>query len=140
MTTTVKIEKSCDVRLDGVVKSLQAGARLNLPNDKAQRLINAGFAKEEPGFSHQEALEHIQKVQAELDQAGPWPEHFTEWLQDHHPAALQTIRATTRGIDTACLNQDATGLDKALDEYRAVWMQGLNLWRDREQQPPLMAA
>lgn len=91
-------------------------------------------------FSHPEALESIRRVQAELDQAGPWPENITAWLQDHHPAALRAIRQTTKGINHACLHQDATGLEKALTAYKRAWLEGLTLWRDREQQPLMMAA
>jgi len=84
-------------------------------------------------FNHHAALDRIRTVQAELDQAGPWPERLTEWLQENHPAALKAIRDTTKGIDAACLNQDTTELDRSLNEYRAAWLQGLNLWRDNEQ-------
>lgn len=91
-------------------------------------------------FNNHEALESIRRIQAELDQAGPWPENITAWLQDHHPAALQAIRQTTKGIDHACLHQDSTGLKKGLAEYKQAWLNGLTLWRSREQQPSMMAA
>lgn len=38
------IIKTCDVKLDGTVKTLQDGTLLDLPDDKAQRLIDAGYA------------------------------------------------------------------------------------------------
>lgn len=81
-------------------------------------------------FSQQEAFNRISQVQAELDQAGPWPEHLTTWLQGNHPAALQAIRKATKGIDHACINQDTTGLEKELAEYRRAWLAGLSLWRE----------
>jgi len=83
-------------------------------------------------FSQQEALESIRRVHTELDQAGPWPEHLTAWLQESHAEALQSIRKATKGINRACLDQDATGFEKTLAEYKRAWMESLTLWRTRK--------
>ena len=42
----ITIIKNCDIRLDGVVQSLQSETRMSLPDDKAKKLIDAGYAKE----------------------------------------------------------------------------------------------
>ena len=83
-------------------------------------------------FSQLGALESIRMAQAGLNQAGPWPENLTAWLKEASPAVLQAIRSVTKGIDHACLNQDATGLARALTEYKRVWLESLTLWRNRK--------
>jgi hypothetical protein len=89
-------------------------------------------------ISQQEAFECIQRVHEELNQAGPWPENLTAWLKDNHKEVLQATRATADDVDQACLNQDVTGLERALAEYKRVWLEGLTLWRNREQQQSLL--
>jgi hypothetical protein len=98
---------------------------------KWQSYRNEGTKAQPPRpFSQQEALDSIRRTQSELDQGGPWPEHLTGWLKENHLAALQAIKRATNGIDHACLNQNVTGLEKALVEYKRAWQEGLNLWRD----------
>lgn len=39
------ITKPCELKLNAVVQTLQVGTCLNLPDDKAKKLIDAGYAK-----------------------------------------------------------------------------------------------
>lgn len=41
----IRIIKNCDVKLYGSLKTIKAGALMDLPDDKAQRLIHAGYAE-----------------------------------------------------------------------------------------------
>lgn len=63
-----------------------------------------------------------------------WPELLTAWLQDFHPAALQRIRNSTQAVDDAFKNGNDRALDRALDEYKASWMAGLQLYRAQDQE------
>lgn len=91
-------------------------------------------------FNQQEALENIRRVQEELNQSGPWPENLLPWLKADHKGVSLAIRAAADAVDHACLNQDATRLDKALVEYKRACLEGLTLWRQREQQTTLTTA
>jgi hypothetical protein len=86
-------------------------------------------------FSQNEARDLIRQTQAELEQSGPWPENLAAWLQENHPADLQAIRVTAKGIDSAWQNQEITGIVRALTEYKSAWIEGLVLWRRQLQQP-----
>jgi hypothetical protein len=141
-----------------------------------------GNIKKAPSIvSQHDANESIRKVQDELDQAGPWPEHIKAWLHTDHPSVLQRIRVakldlyqfhikalsslarlrllnvlpcTPRSLnprrldiildlelelDRVCLSQEPAALETALKEYKQAWLEGLMIWRNRVQQPPLMA-
>lgn len=91
-------------------------------------------------FSHQEALESIRRTLAELNESGPWPENLTAWLNFNHKETVQAIKIAEKGIDHAFLSQDAETLEKALAEYKRACVEGLTLWREREQQPSMLAA
>ena len=96
------------------------------------------FAKSEPAppvpFNKQGAFDRIREVQDLLDRES-WPELLASFLQDYHPAALQKIRNSTAAVDDAYKNGNGRALDRALDEYRQAWLDGLALYR---QQPELM--
>lgn len=41
----IRIIKKCDVKLNGTLKTIKDGALMDLPDDKAQLLIHAGYAE-----------------------------------------------------------------------------------------------
>lgn len=86
--------------------------------------------KSKSAFIHQ-TLDRIKKVHAELDQAGPWPEYLLPYLQEFCPKAYRAAKNAERNLDMTVETQDGTGLDKALAEYKRVWLEGLTLWRER---------
>lgn len=117
----VTILKSCDVRLDGVVKSLQAWTRLNLPDNKAAKLIDAGYA--EPA----NIADEIGALMQEFGDRSPGGSCW-DWIKKHKPELWSRhFKAFRQG------DQDA-----ARETYNAM----ISAWEERhdQQQPDLLAA
>jgi hypothetical protein len=107
----VTITKSCNVQLDGVVKSLQAYARLNLPDDKAKKLIDAGFA--EPANVTEEARAMVE----EFGLRDPGGECWT-WIRQELPDVWRDHLKAMRISD--------------LDKAKATFNEMLSAWERRE--------
>lgn len=91
---TIRITKSCSIRLNGEVKNLKARETISLPDDKAQRLIAAGYAKaiKPTGDEYRLLCQEI----SELDPKGDcW-----NWIQKHHPELWQEHITAFRKGDT----------------------------------------
>jgi hypothetical protein len=117
----IHILKSVDVRLDGVLKALAAHTRLTLPDEKAQKLIDAGFAEQTDAAEEVRTL-----VQSFGDR---WPGgNSGDWITKHIPEIW-------RSHMTAFLKGD---LSAAKETYNAM----LSAWQNRHnhQQPDLVAA
>lgn len=114
----VTITKPCDIRLDGVVKALQAWTRLNLPDDKAKKLISAGYA--EPCQPTADEYRELLAYFGSRDPGG----HCWGWVKKHHPDLWQRHRAAFK-----CGN---------LETARTTYDEMLGLWSN--QQPDLLAA
>lgn len=114
---------------------IPAGEIVTIPDHLAERLKG----KVEP--CNPDLLRGaIDRAFEELNEAGPWPENLLPWLTIDHKGLSQAIRTANDAVDHACLNQDATGLNKALAEYKRAYLKGLTLWRQREQQTTLTTA
>ena len=85
-------------------------------------------------FDPADAYQKIRRTQADLDRNIDWPELLTSFLADFHHQALQRIRNATAQIDDAFKNGNDRALDRALDEYKASWMAGLQLYRAQDQE------
>lgn len=80
---TIRIVKSCSVRLNGEVKGLKAGETITLPDDKAQRLIAAGYAE-----AITTDVEEYQALCREISGLDPKGDCWN-WIQKHHPELWQ---------------------------------------------------
>lgn len=75
----VSIIKPCSAKLDGIIQSLSTGARLHLPDDKAQRLIDAGYATHiKPDIEEYRLL--IIELSERDPKGGCW-----DWIVEHRP-------------------------------------------------------
>jgi hypothetical protein len=76
---TIKITKSCSVRLNGEVKALKAGETITLPREKAQKIISAGYAE-----VIKPDLEELRRLCGEITERDPkggcW-----DWILTHRP-------------------------------------------------------
>lgn len=117
----VTIIKPCDVRLKGVVRSLQAWTRLNLPADKAKKLIDAGYA--ESCLPTSEAFQKLLSYFSENDPAdGCW-----QWVQKHLPELWKKHQEAMRSGNLAT----------ARESFNAM----VTAWNSRcDPQPELMVA
>jgi hypothetical protein len=80
---TIKITKSCSVRLNGEVKTLKTGETVTLPREKAQKMISAGYA--EAITTDADEYRTLCREISELDPKGDcW-----NWIQTHHPDLWQ---------------------------------------------------
>lgn len=118
----LRIIKNCDVKLDGAVQTLQAGELLNLPTDKAQRLIDAGFAK-----LHVHTAEECRQLVAyfgEQDPGGGCWEYITRHHGDLWTGHLRAYRSGD------------------LDQARTTYDEMITAWatRNKAVQPELLAA
>ena len=117
----VNIVKNCEVRLQGTIRALQKWTRLNLPNDKAQKLIDAGFA--EPTSATEEARQ-LSEYFGEKDPGGEcWP-----WVQHNLPNVW-------RSHMKAILANDLSTSRSTFDTMISAW----EVHHD-QQQPDLLAA
>lgn len=141
MSVEIKIITHCDIQLDGAVKAMLPGDQLTLPADKAQRLLDAGYAKAEP-FDATRWTAEIQAMVAELGRfdprAGIW-----EFIIRERPELWQAHRAAMREIGAAYQARDAsrvmTAKTQALEAFNAM----LAAWETRNignEQPSLLAA
>jgi hypothetical protein len=75
----VSIIKPCSVKLDGIVQSLSPGARLHLPDNKAQQLIKTGYAD-----IYRADIEEYRRLTSELAERDPkggcW-----DWITQNRP-------------------------------------------------------
>lgn len=103
-----KITKSCSVRMNGDVKKLQAGETITLPADKAQRIIDAGYAEPaKPG------IDEYRDLTCELAKRDPKGDCWG-WL-------LQCKPETWRGFMLMFKNGDLAGARKRFDEMITAW-------------------
>lgn len=121
-TTTVMIEKVCDVRLDDTVQTLQIGKLMTLPTAKARKLIDAGYAKPHPPSA--EDYRSLVKYIGESDPGGACWSH----INCHHSEMWVHHR---QAFDSGNLN-DARS---TYDEMVSIWAA-----RNRMTQPGLLAA
>ena len=108
-----KITKSCSVRLNGEVKELTAGETIALPIEKAQRLVDAGYA------THiKPDIEEYRRLTLELSgrdpKGGCW-----DWIVEHQPE-------TWRGFMQAFMAGDTTRARQSFDEMIATWKDHLD--------------
>jgi len=80
----IRILKNCDVRLNGVVKALAAWTELNLPGDKAKKLVDAGFAE-----NCQPTIDDYRKTVAEFARRDPGGDCW-EWIKKSLPDVWRT--------------------------------------------------
>lgn len=118
----IEITRSCDIRLNGTVKKLQAGELLNLPIDKAQRLIDAGFAK-----SHSHTTDECRQLVTYFGEQDPGGGCW-EYIKLHHADLWKSHRQSFRSGD--------------LGQARATYDEMLTAWttRNKRVQPELLAA
>lgn len=83
-------------------------------------------------FDKDAAYRKIRRTQDDLDRNIDWPELLTSFLADFHYQALQRIRNATQQVDDAYHAGNAGQLDRALSEYKAAWLDGLQLYRDQQ--------
>lgn len=118
----VRILKPVDVRLDGVVKALAASTQLNLPDDKAQKLVQTGYAEVcQPSIDEFRVL--LEKFGEQDPGASCW-----EYIKQHHADLWKShLQAYNAG-----------NLDKAKETFDKM----LEFWRTNIQsgQPALLAA
>lgn len=92
---TIKITKSCSVRLNGEVKTLKTGETVTLPREKAQKMISAGYA--EAITTDADEYRTLCQEISELDPKGDcW-----NWIQKHHPELWQEHITAFRKGDIA---------------------------------------
>lgn len=118
----LRIIKNCDVKLDGIVKMFQAGALLNLSDDKAKKLINAECA--EPCAPTAEEYRQLVAYFGEQDPRGGCWAYIKLYHADLWTRHLQAFRSGD--LDQARV---------AYDEIIAAWTN-----RDKAVQPELLAA
>lgn len=116
----IQITQPVDVRLEGIVKTLAASAELSLPDDKAKKLIDAGYAV--PSKSTPADYRALVADFGERDPGGDcWP-----WIQRHCFELWRRHReAFKEGDFTAA---------------RETFAQMVEVWKSRDVQPALMAA
>lgn len=118
----LRIIKNCDVKLDGIVTMFQAGALLNLPDDKAKKLTDTGYA--EPYAPTAEECRQLVAYFGEQDPGGGcW-----EYIKLHHAGLWTRHRQAFRSGD--------------LDQARATYDEMTTAWatRSKATQPELLAA
>lgn len=90
-----KIVKSCSVRLNGEVNKLKAGETITLPREKAQKMIDAGYAE-----AIKPDLEELRRLCSEIAERDPkggcW-----DWILTHHPELWQEHIGAYWGGDIA---------------------------------------
>lgn len=75
----IRILKNCDVRLNGVIKALAAWTELNLPGDKAKKLVDAGFAE-----NCKPTIDDYRKAVTEFARCDPGGDCW-EWIKKSLP-------------------------------------------------------
>lgn len=117
----VTITKPCDVRLDGTVKALAAWTKLNLPDDKALKLIDAGYAESV------NITEEARAMAADFGLRDPGADCWN-WIKQHLPDVWEKHLLSMRTSD--------------LDTARSTFDLMLSAWEGRHdhQQPDLLAA
>lgn len=83
-------------------------------------------------FDKSIAYRKILRTQDALDRNIDWPELLTSFLADYHHQALQRIRNSTQQVDDAYRAGSDRQLDRALSEYKAAWLDGLQLYRQHQ--------
>lgn len=104
----VSILTPCSAKLDGIIQSLSPGARLHLPDTKAQRLIDAGYARH-----IQPDIEEYRRLTLELVERDPkggcW-----DWIVKQRPEMW-------RGFIQAFMAGDLALARQAFDEMVETW-------------------
>lgn len=111
---TIKITKSCSVRLNGEVKTLKTGETVTLPREKAQKMISAGYA--EAITTDADEYRTLCREISELDpKGGCW-----DWILVNHPELWREhIAAFWNG---------------ELEHARATFNQMIETWTAQEKQ------
>lgn len=112
--------------------TVPAGKALELSEDQAARLGGKVRPADDGAFDPAAAYDKIRAAQADLDRNIDWPELLTSFLADFHPDALRKIRNSTAAVDDAYRAGNAGQLDRALSEYKAAWLAGLDLYRQHQ--------
>jgi hypothetical protein len=122
--TTVKIRiiKNCDIKLDGIVKMFQTGAPLDLPDDKARKLINVGVAE-----LYTPSTEEYRQLVAYFGEQDPGGDCW-EYIKHRHADLWARHRQLFNDGD--------------LDQARSTYDEMLAAWASRNTacQPELLAA
>ena len=104
----IQILKNCNVRLEGTMRALQAWSRLHLPDDKAKKLIDAGYAE-----SAQPTAEGCRVIVADFGERDPggecWP-----WIQENHAGLWEKHRQAMK-------NNDLAAARRTFDEMVTCW-------------------
>lgn len=136
----IRIIKPCDMRRGGAIQNLQVDALLNLPDDKAQQLIDAGYAKPEP-FDALHWIEEMRRMVAAFDREDPrggcW-----QFIATNRPELLRANRAALKEVDDVFEAQDSPRISEAMQRAQDSFTACLEAWetRDKFKQPALLAA
>jgi hypothetical protein len=108
----VTILKPCSVKLDGVVQSLSPDARLHLPDEKAQKLIDAGYAEQiKPD------IEEYRRLTRELSERDP-RDGCWDWIVKHRSEVWGDFIQAFMGGDMAKARQIFSDMIAAWEEHK----------------------
>ena len=115
----VNITQSCSVKLNGEVKTLREGMSVTLPTDKAQRIIDAGYAS--LSKTDIEAYHNLFNDISQLDtQGGCW-----DWITATQPELWkQHMRAL---------------LDSDIATTRLTFNEMVTLWKEHSDSQPIVS-
>jgi hypothetical protein len=111
---------------------IMEGQIIEIPSSVIDKLKGKVEAIELPQKIVLPIPECIVRVHEELDLAGPWPRNLTAWLEINHREAFLAIREADKRLDFVCENRLDRKLEDALRHYKKAWLDGLNLWNERE--------
>jgi hypothetical protein len=103
---TIRIIKSCSVRLNGEVKKLNAGESINLPPEKAQKMIDAGYAED-----IQAGPDDYQAFCQEIMRSDPGGECWS-WIYKEYPELWQEHITAFRSGDISLAKTTFTQMVK----------------------------
>lgn len=106
----VKIVKACGILLNGETRQAKAGETLTLSDDKARRLIDAGYAhRDKPGVEEYRVL--LRELGERDPGGGCW-----EWIWRQRP---ELWRAHLRAFRSGDLAEARKGFMEMVEEWEA---------------------